>query len=101
MVAKGADEIALKIREVANAHDVPVLRTPLLTRAVYFTTDIDEQIPEQLYMAVAQVLAYIFQLRSDVRMRQRSSSAAERALQKRLEIPEAYRFDDLGELTEG
>ncbi len=100
VVAKGADEVALKIREVANANAVPVLRTPLLTRAIYFTTEIDEQIPEQLYMAVAQVLAYIFQLRSDMRLRNRSS-AAERALQKRLDIPDAYRFDNVGELDPG
>jgi flagellar biosynthetic protein FlhB len=64
VVAKGADFMAIKIREVANAHDVLIIPIPPLTRAIYFTTEIDEEIPANLYLAVAQVLAYVFQLRS-------------------------------------
>ncbi|MCS5563211.1 flagellar biosynthesis protein FlhB [Marinobacter qingdaonensis] len=63
VVAKGADEVAFKIMEIAREHKVEVLRTPPLTRAVYHNTDLGEEIPDGLYMAIAQVLAYVFQLR--------------------------------------
>ncbi|WP_152207520.1 flagellar biosynthesis protein FlhB [Marinobacter changyiensis] len=63
VVAKGGDEIAFKIMEIAREHKVDILRTPPLTRAVYHNTDIGGEIPDGLYMAIAQVLAYLFQLR--------------------------------------
>lgn len=63
VVAKGAGEIAVRIREIAAAHGVPVLQAPPLARALYQHADIGAEIPEKLYMAVAEVLAYIFQLR--------------------------------------
>lgn len=63
LVAKGADHVAQKIREIANAHDVPVLSAPPLARAVFHSTELEEQIPAGLYVAVAQVLAYVFQLK--------------------------------------
>lgn len=63
VVAKGADEVAFKIMEIAREHKVEVLRTPPLTRAVYHNTELGEEIPDGLYMAIAQVLAYVFQLR--------------------------------------
>lgn len=63
LVAKGADVIALKIREVAGEHDVVVLESPALARAVYYSTELDREIPAGLYLAVAQVLAYVYQLR--------------------------------------
>ena len=63
VVAKGSDEVAFKIMEVAREYKVEVLRTPPLTRAVYHNSDIGEEIPDGLYMAIAQVLAYVFQLR--------------------------------------
>ena len=63
VVAKGSDEVAFKIMEVAREYKVEVLRTPPLTRAVYHNTEIGEEIPDGLYMAIAQVLAYVFQLR--------------------------------------
>jgi len=62
MLAKGADEIALKIREVGNEYDIPILEAPPLARSIYYNTEIGDEIPEGLYIAVAQVLAYIFQL---------------------------------------
>jgi len=62
LVAKGADLIAFKIREIAKAHDIPVLEAPPLARAVYHSTELEQEIPAGLYIAVAQVLAYIFQL---------------------------------------
>ncbi len=64
VVAKGVDQMALKIREIANAHGVQLLPAPPLARAIYYTTDIDQEIPGPLYLAVAQVLAYVFQLKA-------------------------------------
>ncbi len=62
VVAKGIDQIALKIREVAGAHQVEIIESPRLARAIYYTTQIDDEIPSGLYVAVAKVLAYVFQL---------------------------------------
>ena len=66
VVAKGADLLAARIRGVAELHHVPILEAPPLARALYTHTDLGEQIPEKLYTAVAEVLAYVFQLRSGV-----------------------------------
>ncbi len=63
VVAKGADELALKIREVGTAHRVPVVTAPPLARAIYYSTRLEAEIPEGLYVAVAQVLAYVMQLK--------------------------------------
>lgn len=62
VVAKGGDFVAMQIRKVANAHDVPMVEVPVLARAIFFTTELECEIPEGLYIAVAQVLAYIYQL---------------------------------------
>jgi flagellar biosynthetic protein FlhB len=64
VVAKGADEVAAKIRELAREHKVALLEAPALARALYKHTEIDDEIPEKLYSAVAEVLAYVFQLRN-------------------------------------
>lgn len=61
--AKGGDFLALKIREIAQEHKVMVLESPGLARAVYYSTELDQEIPAGLYLAVAQVLAYVYQLR--------------------------------------
>lgn len=63
LIAKGVDQTALKIREIGVAHDIPMLVAPPLARAIYFNTELDAEIPEGLYIAVAQVLAYVYQLR--------------------------------------
>ncbi|MBB3101826.1 flagellar biosynthesis protein FlhB [Azomonas macrocytogenes] len=63
LVAKGGDFMALKIREIAQEHQVMVMESPALARAVYHSTEIDREIPAGLYLAVAQVLAYVYQLR--------------------------------------
>jgi flagellar biosynthesis protein FlhB len=63
VVAKGKDFIAMQINKVARAHDIPILSLPPLARAIYFSADINEEIHQELYVAVAQVLAYIFALR--------------------------------------
>ncbi len=64
VVAKGTEQVAMKIREIGNAHKVPLIPSPTLARAIYYTTDIDREIPAPLYMAVAQILAYVFQLKA-------------------------------------
>ncbi|MEL4386667.1 flagellar biosynthesis protein FlhB [Shewanella xiamenensis] len=63
VIAKGVDEVAFKIREVARAHNIAIVTAPPLARAIYHTTKLDQQVPEGLFTAVAQVLAYVFQLR--------------------------------------
>jgi flagellar biosynthetic protein FlhB len=64
VVAKGTDEVAAKIREIARENKVALLEAPALARALYKHTDIDDEIPEALYSAVAEVLAYVYQLRA-------------------------------------
>jgi flagellar biosynthetic protein FlhB len=64
VVAKGADAVAAKIRELAQTHRVPLLEAPPLARALFRHTELDDEIPAALYKAVAEVLAYVFQLRS-------------------------------------
>jgi flagellar biosynthetic protein FlhB len=64
VVAKGADEVAAKIRELAKEHKVTLLEAPPLARALHKHTEIGDEIPEALYAAVAEVLAYVFQLRA-------------------------------------
>ncbi|GLO61545.1 flagellar biosynthesis protein FlhB [Vibrio sp. MACH09] len=63
VVAKGVDHMALKIREVAREHDIYVIPAPPLARALYNSTELEQQIPDGLFTAVAQVLAYVFQLK--------------------------------------
>jgi flagellar biosynthetic protein FlhB len=62
VVAKGAGAIALKIREIAGEHAVPIMEAPPLARALYKHAELDAEIPSALYNAVAEVLAYIYQL---------------------------------------
>jgi len=64
VVAKGADVLALAIRELARQHSIPLVEAPPLARALYRSTELEMEIPAQLYAAVAQVLTYIYQLRS-------------------------------------
>ena len=63
VVAKGADLLAGRIREIARAHDVPIVRRPELARTLYATCEVGELVPETLYLAVAEVLATIYRLR--------------------------------------
>jgi len=64
VVAKGADLLAMKIRDIAKDSKVPVLQAPALARALYAHTEIDREVPAALFAAVAQVLAYVYQLRA-------------------------------------
>lgn len=63
VLAKGVDNMAMKIREIARLNNIEFVEAPLLARAIYHTTEIDDEVPQGLYVAVAQVLAYVFQLR--------------------------------------
>ena len=62
LLAKGVDFTASRIREEAKLHGIEIFAAPELSRALYFTTELDQAIPEALYHAVAQVIAYIFSL---------------------------------------
>jgi len=64
VVAKGVDAVALRIREIAAEHRVPIFEAPPLARALYRSVDIGAEIPASLYVAVAQVLTYVYQLRA-------------------------------------
>jgi flagellar biosynthetic protein FlhB len=64
VVAKGRDLIAANIRRIGEAADVPQVEAPLLARAIYFNTELQQPIPTALFLAVAQLLAYVFQLRA-------------------------------------
>ena len=83
LLAKGSDLLALKIREIAEANGVPVVSSPRLARAIYYTTELEAEIPAALYLAVAQVLAYVFHLRNHRRGR-----GAAPVLPEELPIPE-------------
>jgi len=67
VISKGADLLAMKIRDVAKQHSIPVLQSPMLARALYANADLDQDIPSTLYTAVAQVLAYVYRLRAAMR----------------------------------
>jgi len=62
-LAKGADAVALKIREVAGEHSIPIVENPPLARALYATVEIDEEIPTEHYKAVAEIIGYVMKLR--------------------------------------
>lgn len=62
-LAKGVDAIALKIREVAGEHSIPIVENPPLARALYATVDIDDEIPVEHYQAVAEVIGYVLRLK--------------------------------------
>ncbi|MBF5095684.1 flagellar biosynthesis protein FlhB [Azospirillum sp. INR13] len=63
VLAKGVDQVAFKIREIAESNDVPVIENPPLARALYAACDIDEEVPSEHYRAVAEVITYVFKLK--------------------------------------
>jgi flagellar biosynthetic protein FlhB len=67
VIAKGADLLAFKIREVAKNHAIPVLQSPVLARALYAHAELDREIPAPLFGAVAQVLAYVYRVKAAMR----------------------------------
>jgi flagellar biosynthetic protein FlhB len=96
VVAKGADLVAFEIRKVAEGNAVPVMSSPALARAIYFTTELDNEVPEGLYLAVARVLAYVYHLR------QQFGGAYQRTDLEMddLPIPEDMQFDAKGKKQE-
>lgn len=62
LLAKGVDDVAFRIREVAKEHDIPFVENPPLARALYATVDVDEEIPEDHYRAVADVISFVMKL---------------------------------------
>ena len=62
VIAKGSELIAQRIREIAEAHDIPILEAPPLARALHRHAEIGSQVPSALYLAVAEVMAYVYQL---------------------------------------
>jgi flagellar biosynthetic protein FlhB len=64
VVSRGADLLALRIRDMARSHAIPVLQAPVLARALYAHAELEQDIPSSLYTAVAQVLAYVYRLRA-------------------------------------
>lgn len=87
VVARGRGDVALSIRELARAADVPMLEYPQLTRAIYFTARAGRVIPEELFVAVATVLAFVFQLERAV---------ADGLSQPAVDVPPSHRFDPEG-----
>lgn len=67
VISKGADLLAMKIRDIAKKKAIPVLQSPMLARALYAHAELDNDIPASLYTAVAQVLAYIYRLKAAMR----------------------------------
>ncbi len=80
VVAKGTDQVAMRIRDIARESRVPVLQAPPLARALYAHTELDQEIPARLFSAVAQVLAWVYQLRDAL--------AAGRPLAAEMPMPE-------------
>ncbi len=93
LLAKGTDEIAARIREEATKHGIEIFRAPPLARALYFTTEIDHPVPEDLYYAVAQVIAYVFNLAS-------IRPGAPPLQKPQPKVPKNLQFDSNGRLEE-
>jgi len=91
LVAKGADRIALRIRQLGEMHGVTTVSSPALARAVYATTRLGNEIPVGLYLAVAQVLAYVLQLR-----RYREDGGQAPVPPTELPVPDEFRRDTGG-----
>ncbi len=88
VVAKGTDLVAMHIRTIAREHEVPILEAPPLARALHHTTELNGEIPAGLYLAVAKVLAYVFQLKQQPRWKQKKNHKLDD-----LSIPDDMQFD--------
>jgi len=89
VLAKGRADVAAAIKEQAAKAAVPIIETPVLARALYYTTELDSPIPEPLYRAVASVLAYVFKA-NDWR------EARNQMVFDEADVPEEFRFDEDG-----
>ena len=93
LIAKGTDDLARRIRESAKEEGIQLFEAPELARALYFTTKVDEPIPESLYHAVAQVIAYVFSLNDRY-------PGAEGYVKPTPKIPDNMRYDENGFLMQ-
>jgi flagellar biosynthetic protein FlhB len=93
LVAKGVDHVAERIRDVAKEEGVAFFESPILARALYFTTEVGAFIPEALYEAVAKVIAYIFNINAINRESGRPS-------RPELKVPDDLVFDSNGQRSE-
>jgi flagellar biosynthetic protein FlhB len=73
VVAKGAELIAARIREIATEHKVPIVENPPLARALYANVDVDQQIPAEHYKAVAEIIGYVFRLQGKLKPKSRTT----------------------------
>lgn len=89
VVAKGVDEIAEKIKEIARESGVPVIPIPPLARSLYYTTDLNKEIPRGLFKAVASLLAWVMGMKA---FKEGKTNQRPRDLDKNLPIPEELRF---------
>lgn len=67
VVAKGADKVAFRIREVAEEHDIPIVENPPLARTLFASAEVDEEIPFEHYKAVAEVIGYVYRLKGKIK----------------------------------
>ncbi|WP_448563759.1 flagellar biosynthesis protein FlhB [Thalassotalea ganghwensis] len=88
VIAKGIDQMAIHIRTIAKEHGVEIIASPALARSLYYTTEVDDEIPEELFAAVAQVLAFVFQLNEH----KKGKGKRPKALSGNLPIPETFRY---------
>jgi flagellar biosynthetic protein FlhB len=86
--AKGVDEMALHIRTIAKEHQIEIIQSPALARSLYYTAEVGDDIPEELFAAVAQVLAFIFQLNEH----KKGNAKKPTAVAKELPIPDEFRY---------
>ncbi len=89
VVAKGSDHMAARIREEAEQHGIYIFPAPPLARALYFTTEAEQQVPEDLYHAVAQVIAYVFSLEA-------ASPHEPRRPRPKVKVPESMMYNPDG-----
>jgi flagellar biosynthetic protein FlhB len=92
LLAKGSDHMAARIREEARIHNVEMFAAPPLARALYFSTEVNYPVPESLYLAVAQVIAYVFSL-ADVR------PGIEPMAKPNPKVPASMQFDANGKIV--
>ncbi|GHE80807.1 flagellar biosynthesis protein FlhB [Thalassotalea profundi] len=88
LVAKGVDQMALHIRTIAKEHNVEIIASPALARSLYYTAEVDDEIPEELFAAVAQILAFVFQLAEH----RKGHAKRPKALSKNLPIPDEFKY---------
>jgi flagellar biosynthetic protein FlhB len=89
VVAKGMELVAANIRRVGSEHEVPIIESPALARAIYFHTELGEAIPAGLYLSVAKILAYVFQLKAHIPGKSKKPSTPDDLpIPEELKVPE-------------